>query len=49
MELKKVFAKPEIEVIKFDATDVITESTPYVSTRSYSIDSIKDIFNYKVK
>ncbi|MGN0814926.1 MAG: hypothetical protein ACI4MH_06820 [Candidatus Coproplasma sp.] len=48
MELKKVFKNPQIEVIRFDSRDVITESRMYTTTRSYSIESIKDIFNYKV-
>ncbi|MGN1104129.1 MAG: hypothetical protein ACI4QI_04560 [Candidatus Coproplasma sp.] len=46
METKKVFEKPEIEVVKFDACDVITAS--FTSTASYSVDSIKDFFNIKV-
>lgn len=48
MEMKKVFINPEIEVIKFNARDVITDSATYATTSSYKIESIKDIFNFKV-
>lgn len=46
MKVKKEFTKPEFEVIKFDAMDVIT--TSYTSSASYSIESIKDFFNISV-
>lgn len=48
MELKKAFQKPEIEIIEFNARDVITESEPFISTSSYSLQSIKDFFNIGV-
>lgn len=48
METKKIFTKPEIEVVKFDVKDVITTSN-FASTSSYSIQSIKDFFNISVK
>lgn len=46
MDLKKVFEMPLIEVVQFDARDVITESV-FESTSVYDIPSIKDIFNIK--
>lgn len=48
MEMKKVFINPEIEVIKFNARDVITDSVTYAVTSSYDIESIRNIFNFKV-
>lgn len=49
MELKKAFEKPEIEVIEFNAMDVITASNEnFASTCSYDIDSIRNFFNIKV-
>lgn len=47
MEVKKVFEKPEIKVIKFDVKDVITTSD-FASKSSYSINSIKEFFNISV-
>lgn len=46
MELKKVFHMPQVEVIEFNARDVITDS--FSSTCSYDIESIKNFFNIKV-
>lgn len=48
MEIKKEFKLPEIEVVQFDAKDVITGSGEYSSNGIYSIDSIKNFFNIKV-
>lgn len=48
MELKKVFEKPEISVIKFDVRDVITVSPvngSYSSTHSYDKQTILGVFN----
>lgn len=47
MQTKKQFKMPQVEVIKFNAKDVITASN-YASTGSYDIDSIKNFFNIKV-
>lgn len=42
MQLKKTFKKPEIEVIRFDMNDVITDSPPFFKTNGvYDFNSLK--------
>ena len=46
MEKKKLFVKPEVEVIRFDEKDVITGSNDtYSSSGLYEIESIRKFFN----
>ena len=46
MEKKKLFVKPEVEVVRFDGKDVITGSNDtYSSSGSYAIESIRNFFN----
>ncbi|MGN0818201.1 MAG: hypothetical protein ACI4L9_04455 [Candidatus Coproplasma sp.] len=44
MESKKNFSIPKIEVIKFDATDVITDSI--TTTASYGLNDVTNIWNF---
>lgn len=51
MEFKKVFEKPEIEVITLNVRDVITcstEAASYSTVHDYDMKSIWDVFNIGV-
>ncbi|MGN0805134.1 MAG: hypothetical protein ACI4MS_07100 [Candidatus Coproplasma sp.] len=49
MKAKKKFEMPQIEAIRFDEKDVITQvSSPFATDNIYDVNSLKGYFNINV-